>query len=342
MLMTIYTNAEVTLTRNLILALDLGGTQLRLALADRYGKLLRRCAALAHPEEEVIPRIKQAVWELTSDIGHEQLLGMGLAVAGLVRPETGVLVSSPNLPKLKDVPVKTLLEQEMKVPVWVANDASLAALGEHRFGAGRGFSHLVYITVSTGIGGGVISDDRLLLGSEGFAAEIGHMVIDPDGPRCACGNAGCLEALASGTAVARMARERISKMEPGAISGLANNDPKSVDAKVVAEAARSGDPLAQEVMETAGRFLGIGVVNVVHLFDPELVIIGGGVSNAGELLLAPVRKVIAERAMSGFNKVKVVTSALGDDSGLLGAVAWVLDNYNREKRNDIITEAGSL
>ncbi len=312
-----------------ILVLDLGGTQLRLALANRDGKLLSRYAAptqAAQSQRRLIGRINRAIREITSDIDLKQVLGMGVAVAGLVNPETGVLLCSPNLPRLSNVRLKALLEREIKAPVWLANDASLAALGEHRFGAGRGFSHLVYITVSTGIGGGVIIDNGLFLGGQGYAAEIGHMVIDPDGPRCACGNMGCLEAFASGSAIARMALEELARGGVSIITSLAEDDLSRVTAEMVARAAQSGDPLAEEIMDRAGTSLGIGVVNLLHLFDPELVIIGGGVSRAGELILRPVRRVIAERAMSGFKGAKVVTSALGDDSGLLGAVAWVLDN----------------
>ncbi len=312
-----------------ILVLDLGGTQFRLALANRDGKLLSRYAAptqAAQSQRRLIGRINRAIREITSDIDLKQVLGMGVAVAGLVNPETGVLLCSPNLPRLSNVRLKALLEREIKAPVWLANDASLAALGEHRFGAGRGFSHLVYITVSTGIGGGVIIDNGLFLGGQGYAAEIGHMVIDPDGPRCACGNMGCLEAFASGSAIARMALEELARGGVSIITSLAEDDLSRVTAEMVARAAQSGDPLAEEIMDRAGTSLGIGVVNLLHLFDPELVIIGGGVSRAGELILGPVRRVIAERAMSGFKGAKVVTSALGDDSGLLGAVAWVLDN----------------
>jgi glucokinase len=319
------------LTRDFILVLDLGGTQFRLALANRDGKLLSRYAAPTHAAESqqrLIQRINRAIRELTSGIDLKQVLGMGVAAAGLVHPGTGVLLFSPNLPRLRNVPLKALLEQEIKAPVWLANDASVAALGEHRFGAGRGFNHLVYITVSTGIGGGVIIDNALFLGSQGFAAEIGHMVIDPDGPRCACGNIGCLEALASGSAIARMALEEMSKGKYSIISSLAGSDLGKITAEMVAKAAQSGDPLASEIMERAGTGLGIGVVNLLHLFDPELVIIGGGVSRAGELILAPVRKAIAERAMPGFKGAKVVLSALGDDSGLLGAVAWVLQKWS--------------
>jgi glucokinase len=233
---------------------------------------------------------------------------------------------------LSNVPLKALLEQEFRIPVWVANDASLAALGEHRFGAGRGFSHLIYITLSTGIGGGFIIDGKLFLGAHGFAAEIGHMVIDPDGPRCVCGNFGCLEALASGSAIARMAQEGISSGKPSAILNLVDGDLSKVTAQTVEKAARSEDSLAKEIMERAGTSLGIGIVNLLHLFDPELLIIGGGVSKAGDLLFEPVRRVIAERAMHGFKQAKIVPSALGDDSGLYGAVAWVLDKCQVDGR----------
>jgi glucokinase len=200
-------------------------------------------------------------------------------------------------------------------------------LGEHRFGAGRGYTHIIYITVSTGIGGGIIIDGKPFLGATGLAAEIGHMTIDPDGPRCGCSNFGCLEAMASGSAIARMAIEELSGGKPSAIPSLVGDDLNKVTAQIVEKAAQGGDPLAKEIMERAGASLGIGVVNLLHLFDPQLVIIGGGVSKAGELLLEPVRRVIAERAIPDFkHRARIVPSALGDDSVLYGAVAWVLDN----------------
>jgi glucokinase len=315
--------------KDFILVLDLGGTHFRLGLADREGKLLTRYTALTHAEqgrEEVIQRITEAIKRMVSGVGLDAMLGMGIAAAGPLEPETGTLLTPPNLSCLSHTPLKAIFEQELGIPVWLANDASLAALGEHRFGAGRGFSHLLYLTVSTGIGGGAIIDNKLFMGATGLATEFGHMVIDPDGPKCACGNYGCLEALASGSAISRMAREGISSGRLSAILSLADNDLNKITAELVTKAAQSGDPLAKEIMERAGTSLGIGIVNLLHLFEPELVIIGGGVANAGELLFAPMRKVIAERAMPDFrNRVKLVLSALGDASGLYGAVAWVLD-----------------
>lgn len=314
--------------KHLILVLDLGGTQFRIALANDEGELLRRHAEpLDAPDkpEQTIGQMKNAIKEMLSGIDLALLRGMGVAVAGLVKPTDGVLLTSPNLLDWYNTPMKDIWEQELHLPVWVCNDADLAALGEHRFGAGRGIDDLIYITVSTGIGGGVITGGKLLLGASGFAGEVGHMTIDLNGPGCSCGNVGCLEMLASGTAIARFAVEKISRGELSTITDLVAGDLGKVTAETVAEAARSGDLVAREVMHTAGANLGIGVVNLVHIFNPELVIIGGGCSKAGDLIFEPVRQVVDERTMPDIS-VRIVPTALGDDPGLLGAVALVLEN----------------
>jgi glucokinase len=235
------------------------------------------------------------------------------------------LLTSPNLLAWYNTPIKAILEKELRLPVFVSNDATLAALGEYKFGAGVGCHDLIYITVSTGIGGGVIVGGKLLLGTRGFAAEVGHMTIDINGPRCNCGNVGCLEMLASGTAIARMAVERLSRGEKSTIAELVAGDLSKVTAEVVEKAARNGDSVAKDVMNTAGTNLGVGVVNLIHIFNPELIIIGGGVSKAGDLIFEPVRRVIAQRVMRDIS-VRITTPALGDNPGLLGAVALVLEN----------------
>jgi glucokinase len=316
-------------SNHLILALDIGGTHFRLALADQKGQLLRQCKGQSSPDngpEEVTGRIKDAISEMLADIEPGSVKGMGIAVAGLVTPATGVLLTSPNLLSWYNTPLKDMFEKELQLPVWVGNDANLAALGEHRFGAGAGSDDLIYITVSTGIGGGVITGGKLLTGASGFAGELGHMTIDLNGPRCKCGNVGCLEVMASGTAIARLALERLSRGETSAIADLVAGDLTKVTAKVVGEAASSGDAVARAVMHTAATNLGIGIVNFVHIFNPELVIIGGGVSQSGELLFDPVRQVVAERAIRDYT-VRIVPAMLGDDCGLLGAVALVAGEY---------------
>jgi len=313
---------------NLILALDLGGTHFRLALADENGKVLKHHVGLTNAEdgpEQGISRIKDAIRGMLSGTSPDAVRGMGVAAAGLIDRDAGMLLTSPNMLSWYKTPLKELFEQELELPVWVGNDANLAALGEHMFGAGRDSDDLIYITVSTGIGGGVVSGGRLLTGYKGFAIEPGHMTIDINGPRCNCGNVGCLEVMASGTAIARMAVDKLSGGEKSAITGLVDGDLDRVTAEVVAGAAKTGDVLAKEVMHTAATNLGVGVVNLVHLFNPELVIIGGGVSKAGDLIFEPVRRVVAERIMPDI-EVRILPAYLGDDSGLLGAVALVLQS----------------
>lgn len=313
---------------HLILALDFGGTQFRLALANDQGRILRRHAAPIRPSlgpDQAIKRIKDAARALLNGVDEAALTGMGIAAAGLITPETGVVLTSPNLLTWYNTPLKDIFEQELQLPVWVGNDANLAALGEHRFGAGRETDHLIYLTVSTGIGGGVIIGGKLLLGSSGFAGELGHVTIDVNGPRCNCGNLGCLEVMASGTAIARAAREWLAHGESGKIRELAAGDPAGVTAEMVAVAAKTGDPVARQIMYTAAANLGAGVVSLVHIFNPELVLIGGGVAKAGDLVFEPVRQVVAERVMPDIT-VSILPSGLGDDSGLLGAVALVLES----------------
>jgi glucokinase len=313
--------------KHLILALDLGGTKFRLALANDKGELLKRYAAHVKPDdpEQTIEAIKDAISDSLSGINRSTVKGMGVAIAGLVTQDTGVLLTSPNLMAWYNTPIKAIFEQEIQLPVSVGNDATLAALGEYKFGAGKDCRDLVYITVSTGIGGGVITGGKLLLGTCGFAAEIGHMSIDINGPRCNCGNIGCLETLASGTAIARFASERLSGGEKSAIAELIAGDYSRITAEIVEKAAQSGDAVAKAIMDTAGTNLGVGVVNLVHIFNPELVVIGGGVSKAGDLIFEPVRRVVARRVMRDIS-VRITASALGDNPGLLGAVALALEN----------------
>ncbi|MEE8470278.1 MAG: ROK family protein [Dehalococcoidia bacterium] len=314
--------------KDLILTLDLGGTQFRMALANEKGELLKRYAEVMDSPDDparTIGQMKDAAREMLLGIDSAEMSGMGIATAGLVEPVTGVLLTSPNLPAWYGTRLKDIWEKELELPVWVCNDANLAALGEHRFGVGKGVEDLIYITVSTGIGGGVITGGKLLLGASGFAGEVGHVTIDLNGPRCSCGNVGCWEMLASGTAIARMAVEKISSGEPSTINDLVAGDLSRVTAEVVAGAAGSGDAVAVEVMHTAGTNLGIGIVNLVHIFNPALVIVGGGCSRAGDLIFGPAQQVVAERMMPDI-AVRIVPASLGDDPGLLGAVALVLEN----------------
>jgi len=236
-----------------------------------------------------------------------------------------VAFSLSNLPGWTNVPLKDYFERALLLPTLVGNDANLAALGEHRFGAGRGCSDMIYITISTGIGGGVISDGKLFLGADGFAGELGHITIDPNGPRCNCGNVGCLEMLASGTAMAREARVALAAGKTSRLLDLAGGDPEAITAATVAQAFSLGDSVAEQIIHRAGVYIGIGVVTMLHLFNTRRVVLGGGVSNIGEPFFAVIQRTVKEYAITKARRyVRIVPAVLGDDVGLLGAAALVL------------------
>ncbi|MDD5093972.1 MAG: ROK family protein [Dehalococcoidia bacterium] len=321
-----------------IIAIDIGGTNLRVALADGSGKLIARNAERTQAEkgpQNGVERLKTLIRKTASCVDFEKVRGIAVASAGPIDPARGVILTPPSLPTWRNVPLKALLEEEFRLPVWLEHDADMAALGENRLGSGRGCNHLIYITVSTGIGGGVITGGELLRGSRISASELGHMVVDPQGPMCNCGGRGHLEAMASGPAIALMASKRISRGESSRLSSFVGSSLSEIRAEMVVQAARDGDALACEVMRNAGTSLGFAIVSLIHIFDPQVVIIGGGVSNAGELLLGPIREVIAEQAMPDFkNGARVVCSSLGDDSGILVAVTFALDKLQAMPRRE--------
>ncbi len=308
------------------IAVDIGGTSYRVALADVKGEIVNRRAGPTRSWESSeigLERIQETIRQTASIIDFNQVKAITVSAGGPLDLRTGVLLTPPSLPGWRDVPIKTTLEETFQIPVWVENDADLAALGEQRFGSGRGCTRLIYITVSTGIGGGIIFDNQILRGDDLSIAEIGHMVVDPNGPICNCGGKGHVEALASGTAIARITSERISE---GESSSLPKSD---LTGEMVVNAAHDGDLLAYQVVESAGKYLGMAIASLMHLFDPQVVIIGGGVSNAGGLILEPIRKSIDECIMADFKgRTKVVQSELGDNSGIMGAVAFALDKLN--------------
>ena len=312
----------------LIVGVDLGGTQIRAALADAQGQIIQRVSQPTMADEgleAVLERIEESIRQvLPADIG--QVSAVGVAAPGPLDPWRGIVRDAPNLPGWKNVPLKDLMEAEFGLPVVVGNDANLAALAEQRFGAGQGIADLIYITVSTGIGGGVIVDNKLLLGAQGLAGEVGHQTIEARGPRCKCGNIGCLEALAAGPAIARRAMEFVKTGIGTAIADLVGDDLDKITAKVVNQAAQAGDPIAIEIFRQAGFYIGVGIVNLLHIFNPSLIVIGGSVTKAGDLLFEPIRATVRQRAMASYywENTPIVPATLGDDVALLGAVALVL------------------
>ncbi len=337
-------------TLPLVVAVDLGGTQIRTAVL-RGARLLSRVGLLTGADpvpERTIPRMMQAVQQALAEAGTtlEGVAGIGIGAPGPLNSRTGVVFCPPNLPGWQNVPLRDIFSEQCNVPVFVENDANAAALGEYMFGAGRGCREVVYLTISTGIGGGVIADGKILEGVAGTAAEIGHMTIDWRGPRCNCGNIGCLESISSGTAIARRANERIalgkandllefalSQHTPDAEADTPTDSRKEfatpihVNAHIVALAAEAGIPIAREIIASAAEALGVGLVNVIHIFNPEVIILGGGVTGIGEPLLAPARRIIQERAMRVPRAcVRIALAELGSDVGLVGAGALIYYN----------------
>lgn len=310
-----------------VIAVDFGGTNLRAALVDESGRVVeqfKRRTEAAQGPEAVFTNLARAITDIAGQAGAEALLGVGVAAPGPVDQAIGTIYSPPNLPGWGDVPLAAILSERTGLPVALGNDANLAALGEHAFGAGVGRSEMIYLTISTGIGGGVISHNHLLLGQRGLAGELGHMLIVPDGPQCGCGLRGHLEALGSGPAIAR----RMAGLLTAGFESSVQRVNGTVSTEQIVRAAREGDPLAIRVLAEAGTFIGMGIATLVHTFAPQRFVIGGGVSNAGDLLLEPMRRAANERVLEAYRgSYDIVLAALGDDAGLLGAAALAFGTF---------------
>ena len=248
----------------------------------------------------------------------EEIAAITVAAPGPTDPYDGIVFEAPNIPGWNDLPLKRIIQDRFNVPVAIGNDANLAALGEWRYGAGNGHRHLVYITVSTGIGGGVIVDNQLLLGVRGLAAEFGHITVIPDGPLCGCGQRGHLEAVTSGPAIARWVEQELNQGIPSSLSGS-----NSLTAKDVSHAAGKGDKLAQAALARSATYLGIAIADYLHIFNPSIVIIGGGVSQSGEFFFSPLRTAMREHVLSNkyLEDLILTKASLGDEVGLMGALA---------------------
>jgi glucokinase len=302
-----------------IIGVDLGGTQLRAALADEAGMLHEevrvRTEAEAGPAA-VIDQIAGCIEQVRARLpAGATLLGVGIGSPGPLDPYTGVVFTQPNMAGWTNVPLRDILAERTGLPIELGNDANAAALGEWLFGAGKGLRNLVYITVSTGIGGGAIVDGKLLLGHRGAAAEVGHHIIDGT-------TQASWEDLAAGPGLAAAAAEAMVADPRSLLHGMAT--PETVTAVEVAEAAASGDPLAQRLLDREGELIGIGLVNMLFLFSPQLILLGGGVIVHNPQLIERARLVIEERAFEVYRDVPVRLAALGDRAGLLGAVALFL------------------
>lgn len=312
-----------------VVGVDLGGTQLRAVKIDREGQIHafeRTDTDVDSGPEGVLAQMEYLINTVVAGTDPSELVGVGIGTPGPIDPFAGVVLGAPNLPGWLNVPIKAILSERTGLPVEVGNDANLAGLGEWRFGSGRGTKHFIYVTISTGIGGGVIIDSRLLLGNKGIAGEVGHMTIQTNGPLCGCGNYGCWESMASGTSLARFAtealREDMARGRPSLITEIAGAEP--IEGWHVAAAAEQGDRLALSLMQREGELIGVGLVNLFHLFSPEGIALGGGVTKSMALLEPHMRRAINQRAMPPYRSTPVQLAQLADKVGVLGAAALML------------------
>jgi glucokinase len=305
------------------IAVDLGGTHLRVALFTKpsppAAQQVRIPTAAHEGPLAVISRMKQSIQQLIP--AGEKDVRIGVGSPGPLNPFRGVVLSTPNLPGWENVPLRQLLAEHFHCPVALGNDAVLAALGEWHYGAGRGVRNLLYLTISTGIGGGAIVDGKPLFGANGLAPEFGHMFVVEDGPQCGCGQHGHLEAIASGTAIARLARQRLEGGEQSTLLEMLRTK-GAITAKDVGDAACAGDALAIEEIARAASAIGKHLASLVHAFNPEAIILGGGVTKVGGLFFDPLRQSVTTHLMhTAFaDGLHILPAELGDDAGLIGAM----------------------
>ncbi len=311
---------------------DLGGTKLLVGVVDTHRRVLHRTeeASVGRSADDVLDTLER---ELRAALeAQPDAVGVGLGIPCTIDRERGLAISAVNLP-LVDVPIRDLMSDRLGLPVFVDNDANVAALAEHRFGAARGTRNAVLLTIGTGIGGGLVLDGQVYRGSTGAGSELGHMVIDIDGPPCQgnCPNHGCAEAVASGTALGR----------EGGIAAAANPDSalgrlhvagEPIDGRAVTGAALAGDEVAIAVVAMIGQRLGAFISGLANVFEPDVIVVGGGVMAAGELLLAPARAELAARALPPMNQTPVRAAELGVEAGMIGAAAMVMSELDPEEK----------
>jgi glucokinase len=303
------------------IGVDLGGTKMLLGVLDGDSKTVweSRERSAGEGESELVELLVRELEEARSARAGVEAIGMGIPAT--IDHEKGIAVAAVNLP-IEDLPIRDIVVERTGLPTFVDNDANVAALAEHRFGAARGTENAVMLTIGTGIGGGLILDGEIYRGSTGAGAELGHVAIQMDGPGCQgnCPNRGCVEALASGTALGREALAA-AEGKPESALGKLLAEGKPVDGKAATLAAQAGDETAIEVFDLIGQRLGVALAGFANIFEPEVIVIGGGVIAAGELLLDPARRELEARALRPMNRTPVVPAELGADAGMIGAAA---------------------
>ena len=318
-----------SLEKKYSVGVDLGGTNIVSAVVNYQGKIVNRLKVPTLAErgkEATIKRIIETIHEniVQSTIAPGDIIGIGIGAPGPLDVKRGIINFAPNLPGWIDVPLKKKLANEFNMKVILENDANAAAWGERCFGAGQGVNNLVCFTLGTGIGGGIIIDGKIYHGNNYGAAELGHMTVNKDGPRCNCGNYGCLESYSSATGIKNRIKNRIREGIKSEFLNFDSDDElfESLRLKLIFETARKGDKLTKGVVEEAISYLGIAIANIANILNPEMVVLVGGITNEGNKLLIPLRREVKKRAFySNYKSLKIVIGKLGGNSGVLGAAA---------------------
>jgi glucokinase len=317
------------LTPRETIGVDLGGTKMAVGVVDSDQKIRYqgREPSTGLSEEKLIEELAEELREAKE--ARPDVLAAGLGIPATIDRARGLAIQAVNL-TIADVPIRDLMQERIGLPVFVDNDANMAALAEHLYGAGRGAQNVVMLTIGTGIGGGLILDGEVYRGSTGAAAELGHIVIEEDGPPCQgnCPNHGCVEALASGTAIAKAGKQAAQRDPDSALGKALAEGP--IAGRTVTELALSGDGPAREVVAQAGRHIGVALSSLANIFDPDVFVIGGGVSVVGDLLLDPAREELRSRALPPQNESPVKLAELGPDAGMIGAAAMALIELHKE------------
>lgn len=306
------------------IGIDVGGTKINAFRVGRDGTVHdRRTVPTPADDPEAAVR---AMIDVSRALLVEDVVAVGAGVAGLIDATEGVLRFSPNV-SWRDLPIASRIRDAIGLPCQLDNDANVAAWGEWRFGAGRGYRHMLLVTLGTGIGGGIVAGRRLFRGAHGFGGEIGHIIVEPNGPLCGCGNRGCWEQVASGHAIGRLGREAAREHPRSLLAERAGGDPEAVTGVLVTMAAHAGDAVAIGVLHEVGRRLGEGIAGLINVLDPQIVVVGGGAVEAGDALLDPARERCAE-AIEGPSyrpPVPIVAAVLGNDAGAIGAASLALE-----------------
>ena len=310
------------------IGLDLGGTNIATGIVNSKDELLASVKVPTQAEDGwkiITERMGDTIAEVMQKAGVKptEVKAIGVCSPGALDIPNGIVIRSPNL-RWFNVPLKKIIEDRFNIPTYFDNDANVAGLGENRYGAGVGSKHMLYMTISTGIGGGIIIDGKIYHGATFGAGEIGHITLDKNGPLCGCGNHGCIEAIASGPAIARNAKERLHEHPESLLHHYTN-----ITAREVSEAAHAGDQYALSVVETAARNIGVVLAGLINTLNPDCVVIGGGVSNMGDILFKPLIAEVKERAIPSFvENLKIVPAKLGGDVGVMGAIALAQSQGN--------------